>query len=408
MLALAGGGALAAGVLTLVGIWNALSRSLPFALLVVVSAAIVGSLAVREGLQALDGTIRSASTPSGSKVAPTETAPGAYRTSGLKHEASRAAGPRSGIGRAAVSASAHVGDDFWRRWMLPGAGSLGAELIGPVPETAYLPPRPGAVAPYSARDQDLIFAPAGSSVGASSRRPIGPEPAIDRGRPATPSANAPPHPGDRALPTVGVRPFSEEELDRLFPIDARSPEPGPLNGPQAPGPVLGEAPPSSPLIAQFPVGPVDRRATALPSSPPGEGTPEWRQLIAVEAMETTSGMTIGDFAAPFSSLMGVSPPMDLMDHPLHREAVNPIPPHLRPAPGVDLGGRSGGEVERPVRTVEDRSCTMCARQLWDFRSWGDCPGCGDPICELCLRLSFLTGAEGHCFDCRDAPEWPAT
>ncbi len=408
MLALAEAAGFAALLLVLIGTWPEVGRYPAFAGLVVVSTGLAGVLVVREGVRALDREEDSLAQSRGTATDPAYRGLSERALGRLELRRVRGPHPESGIGRAAVSATAHVGDEFWGRWLLPHADSLGAELVGPVPATPYLPPVPGALAPYSARDADLVFVGRGSPAGRAEPRPARPHPPRNSAAAPVYLSSGGSTAGDRAITTIGGRAFSEEELDRLFPPDTSpwSP-PSPGNGPS---PERGVPPPQAPEtpIARPSPGPLERalRASAAPRMP-GVGAPEPYAPSGAGSVLAAVPVGVTDYAAPFSEFPGTGGTTERMNHPLHLEALNPIPPHLRSAGGSPPRRPPAVETAPPLRPNPARSCSMCARQLWDFRSWGDCPECGDPICEHCLRLSFLTGAEGHCWDCREAPEWPA-
>jgi hypothetical protein len=50
-----------------------------------------------------------------------------------------------------------VGDRLWREWLPVEGEPLGAEIIGPVPETLYSPRGAGAPDPFPYREEDLLF-----------------------------------------------------------------------------------------------------------------------------------------------------------------------------------------------------------------------------------------------------------
>jgi len=309
-----------------------------------------------------------------------------------------------------VSATAHVREDFWRRWLVPRREPLGSGGVGHVPRTLYLPIIPGALARYSTGHHDLsggaqeiprtIGAPRPGRRGALQRSPV-PSLTISALRPG---------PVDRAIPTVGTRPFSEEELDRLFPPEASPPTPPPEGTRPSPM-VLGETPPLRPGVP--PAAPSRQSLDGttpgqVSPAPLGRPSPEPHLASGSGPAGASEPPVMPGFAPSFPGILGGAWPTDLMDHPVDLEAINPVPPHLRarraPEPGLRPAGRVGGSLQ----STPARSCAMCGRQLWDFRTWGECPGCGDPVCEPCLRSSFVNGAEGHCSDCRAAPQWPAT
>jgi predicted RNA-binding Zn-ribbon protein involved in translation (DUF1610 family) len=47
-----------------------------------------------------------------------------------------------------------AGDELWSHWVVPHGGRLPADLVGPVPETAYAPPRPGGFVAFPEKEPD--------------------------------------------------------------------------------------------------------------------------------------------------------------------------------------------------------------------------------------------------------------
>jgi len=100
--------------------------------------------------------------------------------------------------RALVTSWTSAGDQIWSTWLRTDTGHLPVELVGPVPATAYMPPRPGQFVPFPEKEPTLVL-PA---------RTVDPAPLRD----ATPGT---------------LMPFPEEELDRLFPPDLPESDPAP-------------------------------------------------------------------------------------------------------------------------------------------------------------------------------------
>ncbi|MCI4325527.1 MAG: hypothetical protein L3K00_06580 [Thermoplasmata archaeon] len=79
-------------------------------------------------------------------------------------------GPRSHS--QGLSASPNVpGEAIWGQWASEEPGRLPVDLVGPVPETAWIPPHPGAVVPFPDRepqwfvvDGELVSAPQGPTI----------------------------------------------------------------------------------------------------------------------------------------------------------------------------------------------------------------------------------------------------
>jgi len=229
------------------------------------------------------------------------------------------AAPLPSMHRRVVSASTTAGDQIWSSWLRTDGERLPVPLVGPVPETAYSPPRPGAFVPFPAREPEPRVSPAPTEL--------------------APTRTAPPLLG----------PFSEEELDRMFP------------------PLLAAAgAPPPPASTILPATPADGRPS-VPMEPPG----------------------LFDDGAPFAPI----------DFDLALEAANPIPPHLRSR------DRRRAAPPRPAREyartaiVHSAECASCERTLTELRRWGPCPGCLRPVCNLCLLEAIWSQGRGYCAAC---------
>ncbi len=308
--------------------------------------------------------------------------------------------PLSGLGRAAVSAAYRAGDQIWHQWTTPRTRSLGVDVTGPVASSWYIPPKVGAPNPYSRRDQDLLFVNGGRLA------PVTPSSTL-AGEPPVPNPSLARRSG-RAVKIVTPRavPFTDTELDTLFPPES----PPPRSAPTAPATPahLSVSPSSSPGSARPPGPAPDVLAPSpvltglsTPPEPSGGPTVAW-ELPGPEAFAGVS-----EPEPNFSGLGGLLPTLDAIDHQVYLEAINPLPPHLRSQP-LRRDPRGDGTGSAPSeRHARPGFCSMCARKLSDFRSWVECPQCSHPMCRDCLGLSFLTGAEGRCFVCRDSRGTPA-
>jgi len=201
VLPIAGGAALALGSLAVSGLHNAFDRYLPVASVAVGVTTLWASFVPyasgrtpRPGLNAVParGPVH---------VVPTPSARPAARTIPPEKHHLR---PSEAEKRERGAVPAHVakpGDELWRHWATPKT-SLGAALVGPVPETAYSPSRSGAVAPFAARDRDVVFPSdlprVPNGVGTPSRtadialRPFAPSAPAKAGATESPSNRAPP------------------------------------------------------------------------------------------------------------------------------------------------------------------------------------------------------------------------
>jgi hypothetical protein len=299
--------------------------------------------------------------------------------------ASRSIHPHSGLGRAAVSAAARSSEDLWHFWTTPKSRPLGVEVAGPIAESWYFPSKSGAIGPFASRDEDLRFIPS----------PIAADESLEL---TPPPATAPSElPSVRPSLTPRTEPFSELELEALFPTSAEF-DAVAFNGPPTPATLTGPAPPSRPAP------PSEGESAPLPGVPPvpltppapaGPATPDW-DLAVVDAS------ALGGSGAFVAGPGGLLPTLDSVDHQVYLEAINPMPPHLRSVP---VAGPRSPEVPRarPARRrTPEIVCTMCSRKVAGFHAWVDCPRCGQPMCRECLGRSFLTGSDGHCYSCRDS------
>ncbi len=278
--------------------------------------------------------------------------------------------PHSGIGRAHASVLFPGGSDLWTHWIVARAPHLGAELVGPEPQTAYVVPRGDTPPDWLARDRDIIF------IGA----PIPPRLRSDGGVPLPSGAPAPfdTNPG-AALPTEAAEPlrslpYSPSELDRLFPPIAPD-EQVPSTAEPSSGALTTAPAPATPMAASQLIDPwSDLAAFPAASAPTAGGAFDHRVDVA--------GFGVG---AP-SPVAGVTDQLAIETRPPHR-----------------TGGHHA-EFERGVRRPRHRPpwfCADCCESVSDLRTWGPCTTCWKPMCRHCLAHSFLTGAAGECEVCHD-------
>jgi hypothetical protein len=301
----------------------------------------------------------------------------------------------SGLGRAAVSAAFRSGDELWHRWSTPPSPSLGVEVAGPVASSWYAPTKEGALAPFAPRDQGIWFLSPEHHLVIPDLPPAGGGPSFNVSG-GSRDLRLEPEPSER------TQPFSEFELDTLFPPEPGAPLP-PFDDdsgtPPSPAPFATRptpsAPPSIPILSDTEERP---RPPSAPSSLRSAAPPIW------EALDAEIALAMAEAGAMGSGPSGMLPTLDSLDHQVYLEALNPTPPHLRsstprsrPKPPKSIG--------RSVGPLPDHEfCTMCARKVADFRTWVECPRCGRPLCRDCLGISFLTGAGGRCFNCRESHE----
>jgi hypothetical protein len=149
-------------------------------------------------------------------------------------------------------------------------------------------------------------------------------------------------------------PFSDEELDRLFPPDADPPS---WSGPTGPGTAL-------PFESSVP--------TALGLR--GWTSSEWARAAGPDGGPSAAGST------------------DLL-----WEAANPVPPHLRGFPRPTV--HPGAALRRTPRHHPPWFCADCCEPVSDLRTWAPCPECRRPMCRGCIGRSLATGIGGRCEAC---------
>jgi len=388
LLPIAGTFAVTLGLLILVGEWRTTGPALYWTLLAVGVGALLSSfgyLVWQEGSARRRAATTPAPEPIEASPAPMEESSPSIATEPATAPLGR---PHSGLGRAVVGATHNPGDELWQHWVPLKTAPLGVEASGPVGESWYYPAKSGAIAPFASRDRDLVFLAADRSVvelGASSAN-------SDR------RTNRPPAPisASRASSLARTQPFSEVELDSLFPTEAETvlegpfpALPPPMAAPTNGGPLIPVRSPAAPSVAPG----IDATRPATPASWEVPGT-------GAAALSEASSL----YAGPTGSLTS----LDSLDHQIYLEAINPMPPHLRTAlPGPPTPKSDPAPARSPPAAL-DEFCAMCTRKLSDFRSWAECPRCSRAMCRDCLGVSFLTGAEGRCFACREPHGQTAT
>ncbi len=358
LLPVAGAVAVGAGGVALVGLGPAAAPYVAAGLVAVGAVALVSAMSHRRA------PIAPPAAPPGS--APPR--PVAARTAGRA-----ATTPHSGLGRVATSSVSWSGEEIWQRWRRPASSHLGAEVIPPVGSTAYVPPRTGAIHPFGARDRDLWFMPS---------MPLPPERRPGTAAPTGSRTGAALHPrGTHAHHGVRAGPYTDDELDRLFPPEAEPPASS--TSPPEEAPRLSSPP-------ELPTAPE-------PRAPPP--TPTMEERVYRERSAPAADGFSGDVGGPWSGLGSLSG-AGAIDHLLYLEAINPVPPHLRPPAEDPPGARP--PPARPALAALPTSCGSCRRGLGDFRTWSSCARCGRPICRRCLALSIRFGEDGVCWDCSES------
>ena len=278
-----------------------------------------------------------------------------------------------------LSSSANPGDETWLSWLPRERRRLYAEPGSVAPGVVTSPGKAGNLVAFPVRDYyggALLPAVRGP-------RTTLPTPAKERGLI-----------GDEHLPRLTsphASPFSEEELDRMFPPEGR--RRGPVFLPDAPDRIGGGASWAKSAIP-----------TPIASSEAG------RLLADVSLSPAPADDLLLDETRP-SPLEGLShkgegereTEIDLTtDERLSREAANPVPPHLRAS-----GPLLRFEPSRPARGTKSSAtprsvCASCSKVVVNLRMSGPCPKCLRPICNECLREAFVTHGHGWCVDCSSA------
>ncbi len=317
---------------------------------------------------------------------------------------------RSGPGVAAgsewrvLSKPTSPGDETWLSWLPRETRRLGSEGGGRMSAVVTSPGRAGTLVAFPVRNYYAAVPP--RSEAETRRAPI------VRLRSVPPSNGAPtetpPHvkatgsSDDVVRPGGDTRPYSEEELDRMFPpVTDR-------------GTVfLGDAPdrvgtPSSWSFTSTRPEPVSRgpdgsrsrgnsrRAEAEldedgsePIDRPEGDTPE---------MPTDLPPTRASGRPRLSTQRESEPPSS----ELSAEAANPIPPHLR-ATGPPIRFDTPASPHAVSASSHARSvCASCSKVVLNLRMSGPCPKCLRPVCTDCLREAFASQGHGWCLDCSTA------
>lgn len=378
-------GALVWGSLSLFGWFHEFERFLPLALTFVGAVALLGSVA--SYLCYLSSPGRESQEASRPPPVPSREASETQGTAlpVREQQPTRDSYPSSGIGRATVSKVARVGDELWHHWSTPKPTPLGAQIVGPVPETAYSPTKPGSDAVFGHRDQEILFLPTGTTPSVTSR-PF-PGPAAGPGPECPPASRV--VPGAKSGATSGRTeserrgPASRPDLRPEFRHDLR------------------RSATSIPKSAEYRSGPVGAKVPNRDS----EGS-----TIGGLRPRYGSGRTIPraleDVGPMFSRPVGMPPILDSFDHLADLESIDPV--SSRPSQPRDTTTPDGPwrEARSSSQGRAVRFCTDCSQKLSDFRTWVECRVCRRPMCRHCLSESFLSDDDGSCSHCRKVRNWP--
>ena len=316
----------------------------------------------------------------------------------------RAVGTGAGADWRILSAPTDPGDETWLSWLPRERRRLGPADRGLAPGVVASPGRAGNLVAFPVRDYFGAVPP----VPRTEHRLVPPvRRGSQRASPFDPSARpagqVPTGPSmDASRATPSLHPFSEEELDRMFPPEADrasrllSHPPDRVGG-RAPW-TRASSPPESSTVAEEDSLESDRSAT--------ESTGLEADIVVRRGnpadRSTDSRPDIGLQGPRSEVLEDAEVPTDSRPNELSREAANPVPPHLRAAgPLIRFDARAsrpGGKDPSASRSV----CASCSKVVVNLRMSGPCPRCLRPVCTDCLREAFVNQGHGWCLDCSTA------
>jgi len=288
-----------------------------------------------------------------------------------------------------LSSPTEPGNETWLSWLPREIRRLGPEAGSVGPGVVTSPGRAGNLVAIPVRD---YF---GGALPPAARGAMTPLPPKMTGRGLVGDEHLP------ALATTRAAPFSEEELDRMFP-------PGGQHGRV----FLPTAPTRIGAHSRWAIPPADRDPSMelseeLSRRAGPEGGREAdddisllsHRWVAQIPVPSTSPADAVDRKAPAVTSAGR---IETPSTELRREAANPIPPHLRGSGTLirtrPLPMTRGGHLKTPPRSV----CASCSKVVIDLRLSGPCPRCLRPLCHDCLRDALASVGHGWCADCSRA------
>jgi hypothetical protein len=298
-----------------------------------------------------------------------------------------------------LSAPPAPGDETWLSWLPRESRRLGGGVRAVRPGRGYSPGRAGSLVALPLREQEADLPPdsvpgafAGSARGHGSLRI--PEGRTGPGPRRALSDEGPPDPPRRLSRR---RAFSEEELDRMFPPA------------EAVGRVfLADVPEKIGL----PSAPSRRGVVAEPQASGRRHEPEAPGLFraATEPVRAVRAHGWAEDSGPGTTRQEPAPSDlgeqsqavtdgDSRSSKLRREAVNPVPPHLRDGGFAGSNGAPGTVRNRADASPAKSVCASCSKVVVNLRMSGPCPKCLRPICNDCLREALAGTGHGWCIDC---------
>jgi len=304
-----------------------------------------------------------------------------------------------------LSAPTKPGDEIWLSWLPRETRRLGAEVLGLASGGVFAASRPGSLVAVPVQGRAGTVDPAHSTGGAQlsgATVALHHSGTSDKGeefpRPSLgPAQSGPSYRRSRPGP------FTEEDLDRMFPPSS-----------ERRSVFLSDAParvgiqPLSRSVGDSSFGPPAGRDLSLPADEPPLAE------VDSEAGGDVIGSGVDDEITELSRLLKSAVPanpkrrdspegIDPAGGEIYLEATNPIPPHLRliDSRSRSEGGRPG---LGPGSRAESKSvCASCSKVVVNLRMSGPCPRCLRPICTDCLRESMAAHGQGRCIDCSVTP-----
>jgi len=294
-----------------------------------------------------------------------------------------------------LSAPATPGDETWLSWLPRERRRLGPEAGPPSTGVVRSPGQAGNLVAFPVRN---YYAAAPPGPGARPPRSAQTPPERASTSDLRGDAHSAYHPSSTGVAAenwrTGVpfhRPFSVEELDRMFP---------PLAGAQRM--FLNDAPlrigrgETSDPSGSFGTLSLDSEGTASRSPPHRSRRGEAGDL---EDRADRYDPRVGWSESRAAKLRDESPIADARRNDLSLEAANPVPPHLRAQGVVERSSSSPGSRSGPVAPGARSVCASCSTVVLNLRMSGPCPRCLRPICAECLSEALRSRGRGWCTDC---------
>jgi len=299
-----------------------------------------------------------------------------------------------------LSSPASPGDETWLSWLPRERRRLGPEGGPSTTGVVRSPGQAGNLVAFPVRNY-YAAAPPGSAAQPSRSAPV----PLDRAGPLDErgGAHAGPHlstanvtTGNWRAGTPTNRPFSVEELDRMFP---------PLAGGQrlfledAPLRIgrggVHDPPVSYGALTLTPDGTPSRYAQHVSARQRAQDLPE-----LADSYDPLNGRN--DSRA--GKLPEESPSTNTPSADLSLEAANPVPPHLRAQAFVERSEPSSGSRSGVVAPGARSVCASCSTVVLNLRMSGPCPRCLRPLCADCLGEALRSRGRGWCADCLSRAE----